>query len=58
MLVLTVLCDIIVNDLFDDRFDFFRWNQLVTRLNDHCKNLTNLIFLMAIEVAENVLIEL
>ena len=58
VLVLTVLRDVVVDDLLDNRFDFFGWNELMTRLNNHRKDLSNLVLLMRVQVPQDERIEL
>ena len=46
MLVVAVLCDKVGDDLLNDGLDLLRWNEFMTRFNNHCENLSDLVFLM------------
>lgn len=58
VLVLTILRTIVIDDLLSDGLDLLRRHKLMTRLDNHGENLTDLVLLMRVEVPQNVGIEL
>ena len=58
MFIVAIFCDEIANNLLDYRLDLLWWDQFVTRLNDHGKDLTYLILFMRLQVTQQEGIEL
>ena len=58
MLVCAVVCDVVLNDSVNQRFDVLRRDQVMTWLDNHSKDLANFILVMRGQVAEHVRIEL
>jgi len=58
MLVIAVLGDIITNNPLNNWFKGFWGYQVVATLNNHCKNFRNLIFVMTIQISQQVGVKL
>mgnify|MGYP000872813199 CR=1 FL=1 len=58
VLVLAVLGHVVVDDFLRDGLDLLRRHQFVARLDYHGEDLANLVFLVRVQIAQNVRVEL
>jgi len=58
MLIIAVLGDIITNNSLNNWSEGFWGYQVVATLNNHCENFRNLIFVVTVQVSQQVGVEL